>query len=713
VCAQPEAGIVGGNLLQRTSQFIPKASDALTHIAHYDHPRWLHKCRQIYLDVGSNIGVQVRKLFEAEKYPSAPVLPLFDKHFGAAAERSLPGDETGLCALGLEPSPGLQNHLQELASAYQKRGWHVHFYPYAAFTEEDELSFEARDGVGKETASHLTERNDLGLPKDYGTGHGVTKVRAIDLAHFIDSLPQSSVRLMKIDIEGAEFKVVPHLAQAGLLCKSSIPEAFLEVHPRTNSSKAEGQQVIAEFLSHARNAEGSCEHTKLNMLDDESYAKDVDQNFAASYKVAKGKELIQLSPNDGHSYMFGVAKGKELIQLSPNDGHSYMFGYFDKRQVDDKNEKVIACQIPFFEQEPELDSKMIVGYVPFDGSGNFTAVGETTAWNLQQGSMAEWAGPSTIMFNTRASDGSGFKARSVNIVSMEVTTYPHPVYAISRDHGFFVGLNFSRLHLLRRGYGYTVPLQAPHDKCPDDDGIWKVDLATKTPEFLVSIKAVRDHIMSTGSTDPFTSQTYVTDAVSHRDDYWWINHAHISADGTKIAFLVRANPKALTETYTFSTLMVLDVSSKEIWRVPRVMGSHHYFGRMLLLSCDPAGTFAIHWRKPVEQLPWQKGVDGHCSVSPSASPLGEQWILTDTYPDKDGMKQLMVEELHGNRKYHLGSYKARETGPTQARCDLHPRWDTTGRYVLFDSTHAISRGQTLRGIYRVNAFPNQPEHQEQ
>merc|ERR1711959_94768 len=39
-------------------------------------------CTQIYLDIGSNVGVQVRKLFEPHLYPEASVLPIFDKVFG-------------------------------------------------------------------------------------------------------------------------------------------------------------------------------------------------------------------------------------------------------------------------------------------------------------------------------------------------------------------------------------------------------------------------------------------------------------------------------------------------------------------------------------------------------------------------------------------------------------------------------------------------------
>ena len=60
-----------------------------------------HRCEHIYLDVGTNIGVQIRKLFEPHKYLGAPVYTLFDVSFGAAAS----GKRCRVCAIGVEPNP--------------------------------------------------------------------------------------------------------------------------------------------------------------------------------------------------------------------------------------------------------------------------------------------------------------------------------------------------------------------------------------------------------------------------------------------------------------------------------------------------------------------------------------------------------------------------------------------------------------------------------
>ena len=47
-----------------------------------ERPNFLNGCRHVYLDVGSNVGVQVRKLFQPELYDKAPIIPAFRTNFG-------------------------------------------------------------------------------------------------------------------------------------------------------------------------------------------------------------------------------------------------------------------------------------------------------------------------------------------------------------------------------------------------------------------------------------------------------------------------------------------------------------------------------------------------------------------------------------------------------------------------------------------------------
>ena len=43
-----------------------------------DNKNMLDGCYHVYLDVGSNIGVQIRKLFEPEKYADAHIHKIFN-----------------------------------------------------------------------------------------------------------------------------------------------------------------------------------------------------------------------------------------------------------------------------------------------------------------------------------------------------------------------------------------------------------------------------------------------------------------------------------------------------------------------------------------------------------------------------------------------------------------------------------------------------------
>ena len=103
----------------------------------------LDGCYHVYLDVGSNIGVQIRKLFEPEKYPNATVLQIFDKNFGSINERQHEYSENGgiVCAIGFEPNPRHTEYLKQIESSYNQCGWRVLFLTETAVSDHN--------GIGK------------------------------------------------------------------------------------------------------------------------------------------------------------------------------------------------------------------------------------------------------------------------------------------------------------------------------------------------------------------------------------------------------------------------------------------------------------------------------------------------------------------------------------------------------------------------------------
>ena len=56
----------------------------------------LDGCLHVFIDLGSNRGLQIRKLYEPGTFPLAPVLPLYQKYFGRPEDRNL----QEICSVG-------------------------------------------------------------------------------------------------------------------------------------------------------------------------------------------------------------------------------------------------------------------------------------------------------------------------------------------------------------------------------------------------------------------------------------------------------------------------------------------------------------------------------------------------------------------------------------------------------------------------------------
>lgn len=60
-------------------------------------PHIWQDCRQgIYIDLGTNLGVQIRKLYDPQQFPGAPVLPYYNQTFGH--------NRSNVCSIGVEPN---------------------------------------------------------------------------------------------------------------------------------------------------------------------------------------------------------------------------------------------------------------------------------------------------------------------------------------------------------------------------------------------------------------------------------------------------------------------------------------------------------------------------------------------------------------------------------------------------------------------------------
>ena len=234
-----------------------------------DFPRWIERCHTFYVDAGSNRGVQVQKLFRPHNYPGARVLPFMDTAFGDAASRRRPSSVTGTCAVGFEPNERHHKWLSCLERDLMRDGMWAHFFRAGVWTENGKLVFQGnhgRDAVGFHAmANQSTQPAPHSQPG-----------RVLSFVDVLARLP-GKVALMKMDIEGAEWQVLPHMIRNGFLCADKVGHVLLETHFRQECKILGcGVRDLVRRLQQEAASRG-CRPSRLQYLDDETYADERNQ----------------------------------------------------------------------------------------------------------------------------------------------------------------------------------------------------------------------------------------------------------------------------------------------------------------------------------------------------------------------------------------------------------------------------------------------------
>ena len=202
---------------ERENHYIPTELDAV--IGSINE---LDGCFHIYLDVGSNVGIQVRKLFEPELYPDAPILPVFESYFGPILTDGQ--RENTVCAIGFEPNVHHTKALKDVEQAHKACGWRSHFYTETAAAHDyGTISFLSDNDFGNLEwgGSIISDQRSYD-----GTIIGnATKIRLSDYVFeriLTRNIPESISNeypsiIMKVDIEGSELEVLTDMVVSGAL----------------------------------------------------------------------------------------------------------------------------------------------------------------------------------------------------------------------------------------------------------------------------------------------------------------------------------------------------------------------------------------------------------------------------------------------------------------------------------------------------------------
>jgi Tol biopolymer transport system component len=374
-------------------------------------------------------------------------------------------------------------------------------------------------------------------------------------------------------------------------------------------------------------------------------------------------------------------------QVTSGPRHHF-FGYYEKSPWNAAGNLLLAHEADFNDRPPCATDSITVGMVHLDDNNRFIALGESQAWNWQQGTMLQWhpTKPDQLLHNDRRN--GRFLGVLRDTEGQELTTYEQPIYAITPDGEYGYSLNFARLYTHRPGYGYAGGTDPwANETHPRADGIHRMNLSTGESELILSLHQLAQ--------------------LNPRQDmhgmFHWINHIQVAPDSSRIAFF-------------------------HIWRV----GDTGW--RVRLYTADPDGSrlnclldtdFISHydWLDDQRIMVWAKdgnsqgnfllcddndnsktiigeGVlteDGHCSFSPD-----RRWVLNDTYPDTYGMRTLMLYRWRDGKRIDLARlYSPKERWWGEIRCDLHPRWNRNGSQICVDSVHNGERQMHLIDILKI------------
>lgn len=367
-----------------------------------------------------------------------------------------------------------------------------------------------------------------------------------------------------------------------------------------------------------------------------------------------------------------------IIRISPDDEFEYFYGYYDKSPWDAMDRYMICIKVKQAYKSVAPKEPGVVGVIDTQEGNKFIEIGITHSWNVQQSCMAQWMGPdfkTKIIYNDFR-DGKYCSVIYNWAEKHEETVLPLPVYDVARDGSFALSLDFSRLHRMRPGYGYSnLPETTKGELCPDKPCIWKMDIPSGKVTELFKYTEM-------AAFEPDESMQ----GAEHK-----VNHLMISPNGKRFMVLHRWFQKGRKHT----RLVTVNIDKSEIYNLSDdVFVSHCYWkndheilsflrkketGNHYYLMKDQTQEYKMYWPR--------LATDGHCSYSPDG-----ELVVTDSYPNRKRMAFIYLCREEQSQPVRIGKVFSPFKYDNDCRCDLHPRWNHAGDKICIDSVHEGRRG---------------------
>ena len=400
-----------------------------------------------------------------------------------------------------------------------------------------------------------------------------------------------------------------------------------------------------------------------------------------SFIQQSGKALLSVGLVDSSIVISPKIKVKRLS--SPPKHH--FFGYYGINPWDKTGRFHLALETDFDDRRPEVQDTAKVGFVDRKNH-RFTSITETTAFNLQQGSMMHWIDcglGEEFTYNGYDADGK-LVSYAVNFSTKIQRRINGAIAAVSPNEKDAIGLNFQRMSFCRPTVGYATSMSNYiMENVPGNDGLYSLNLKKGTSSLLLPIQEVMVHVK-----EEYPANRPV-----------WLNHVLFNPSGTRMLFFCRVRKQKggfMTSLWTINTN-----GSDLQCQIPFGNWVSHFDWKddeTILITSDVLGkrSYLEFTDKKQDFREIGKGIltqDGHCSYLPDPN-----WIISDTYPkNNDRLAEAFLYHIPTNKKISLGKFRHDPKYKGVVRCDLHPRVSKDGKIVSFDSVH-----EGIRHIFTID-----------
>ncbi len=339
-----------------------------------------------------------------------------------------------------------------------------------------------------------------------------------------------------------------------------------------------------------------------------------------------------------------------------SSGNGGFFGYYDKSPESPDGKYLVYHSFG-------NDEKSVIVLLRNIADGSEKIIAVSKAFNLQSGSRLHWLGNSSFIFNMYDESTDDYYSVIYDLFTGSQKRILPAVYDTNNNN--YLSIDFKNLADCESEYGYTA-----HKKWGNHfPVITSGNFIDGTHRLLVDTAMVKKLVPTA-----FDNTVNVH-----------INHVMYNPSGTAFVFIVRWNGASGRK----DALLHYDLNSGGMKIVNSEMTSHYcWINDETLLGYLSHDSRKGYYELYIPELKYT--LYDHTELAGDGHPTYKNGIvLTDSYPDKARMQHLLI--IHNHKTLLVGRFFSPLTFNERNRCDLHPRFNSTGSKIYIDSRHEGSR----------------------